>query len=325
MKKVLGIGNALVDILIRIDNDEILEKLELPRGSMQLVDAERSATVLKATEHFEKSYASGGSAANTIAGLAGLKIPCSYIGKIKDDEIGKVFKKDLENLSISPMLKYSETPSGTAATLISRDSERTFATHLGAAVELHADDLTDEMFKGHDYFYIEGYLVQNHEMLEKAMQMAKKHQLKIFLDLASYNVVEANIDFLKHIIKNYVDVIFANEEEAKSFTGKEPQQALEELASLCETAVVKIGKQGSLIKSGNNFHKVGIIPAERVDTTGAGDQYAAGFIYGLCHNYDLEKCGKIATIMSGKVIEHYGARILTEQWEEINKLILEIS
>lgn len=325
MKNVLGIGNALVDILIRIDNDNILEQLNLPRGSMQLVDAEQSANVLKATEHYKKSYASGGSAANTIAGLAGLKIPCSYIGKIKDDDIGKVFIKDLKDLHIKPVLKYSDTPSGTAATLISPDSERTFATHLGAAVELSAEDLTKEMFEDHDYFYIEGYLVQNHEMLEKAMQLAQENGLKIFLDLASYNVVEANIDFLKHITKNYVDVIFANEEEAKSFTGKEPEEALDVLSSLCEIAVVKIGKEGSLIKSGNDYHKVGIIPAKRVDTTGAGDQYAAGFIYGLCHNYDLEKCGKIATVMSGKVIDHYGARILTEQWEEINKLISEIS
>jgi sugar/nucleoside kinase (ribokinase family) len=325
MKKVLGIGNALVDILIRIDDDKILEELELPRGSMQLVDANRSARVLEATRQFEKTLASGGSAANTIAGIAELGIPTSFIGKINKDEMGGVFKNDLEKSNINPLLLYSETPSGTAATLISKDSERTFATHLGAAVELSAEDLTDEFFAGHDYFYIEGYLVQNHAMLEKAVSLAKKHNQKIFLDLASYNVVEENIDFLKYIVKNYVDVVFANEEEAKAFTGKTPEEAIHELASYCEIAIVKIGKKGSMIKSGEAFHKVGIIDVTSVDTTGAGDQYAAGFMYGYSKDYDLKTCGKIASIMSGKVIEHYGARILPTQWSEIKEQIAALS
>ena len=321
MKKVLGIGNALVDILIQIDDDKILEELELPRGSMQLVDANRSARVLEATKHFEKSLASGGSAANTIAGIAGLGMESSFIGKINNDEMGNVFKSDLEKINIKPQLKYSDTPSGTAATLISKDSERTFATHLGAAVELTAEDLTDKMFIGHDYFYIEGYLVQNHSFLERAVSLAKKHNQKIFLDLASYNIVEDNLEFLKYIVENYVDVIFANEEEAKAFTGKEPEEAVHDFASLCEIAIVKIGKNGSLIKSGEEFVKTGIIKATSLDTTGAGDQYAAGFIYGLSNGFDLEKCGKIAAIMSGKVIEHYGARILPKQWKEVEGMI----
>lgn len=325
MKKVLGIGNALVDILIQIDNDNILEELELPRGSMQLVDAERSARVLKATEQFEKSLASGGSAANTIAGIAGLGMKSSFIGKINDDKMGRFFKNDLEKLNIKPQLKYSDTPSGIAATLISKDSERTFATHLGAAVELSTQDIYDKLFIGHDYFYIEGYLVQNHSMLEKALKLAKKYKLKIFLDLASYNVVEDNIEFLKSIVEEYVDVVFANEEEAKAFTGKSPEEAIHDLASLCEIAIVKIGKNGSMIKSGDEFHTIGIIDVTSVDTTGAGDQYAAGFIFGLSHGLNLEKCGKIASIMSGKVIEHYGARILPKQWQEVEKMIAAVS
>jgi len=325
MKKVLGIGNALVDILIQIDNDNILKELELPRGSMQLVDADRSARVLKATDHFEKSLASGGSAANTIAGVAGLGVKSSFIGKIKDDEMGRVFKSDLEKLNIKPQLKYSETPSGTAATLISKDSERTFATHLGAAVELAAEDLYDKQFIDFDYFYIEGYLVQNHSMLEKAAKLAKKHNQKVFLDLASYNVVEDNLEFLKDFVKNYVDVVFANEEESKAFTGKTPEESVHELGSLCEIAIVKIGKNGSYIKSGNDLYTIGVIEATSVDTTGAGDQYAAGFIFGLAHDLDLEKCGKIASIMSGKVIEHYGARILPKQWQEVERMIAAVS
>jgi sugar/nucleoside kinase (ribokinase family) len=324
MKKVLGIGNALVDIIIQIKDDKILEELELPKGSMQLVDNVRSAKALDTTQHLDRTLASGGSAANTIAGIAELGIQSSFIGRIKDDEMGEVFKNDLLKSEIQPFLMYSETPSGTAATFISPDFERTFATHLGAAVELLPDDLKDELFEGHDYFYIEGYLVQNHQLIEKAVSMAKKHNQKVFLDLASYNVVEENIDFLKHIVKNYVDVIFANEEEAKAFTGKEPEEALQEIATLCNIAIVKIGKKGSLIKSGNNIYNIGIIDVNAKDTTGAGDQYAAGFMYGLSNNYDLEKCGKIGSIMSGTVIESYGARIKPEVWPKVKKMIEDI-
>ena len=181
------------------------------------------------------------------------------------------------------------------------------------------------MFIGHDYFYIEGYLVQNHSMLEKAASLAKKYHQKIFLDLASYNVVEENIVFLKDFVEKYVDVVFANEEESKAFTGKTPEEAVHELATLCEIAVVKIGKNGSLIKSGNDLYTIEIIEATSVDTTGAGDQYAAGFIFGLSHGLDLEKCGKIASIMAGKVIEHYGARILPKQWKDVERMIASVS
>jgi sugar/nucleoside kinase (ribokinase family) len=321
MKKVLGIGNALVDIIIQLKDDKILTELELPKGSMQLVDNFRSVKVLNAIQHFDKTLASGGSAANTIAGIAALGIQSSFIGRIKNDKMGEVFKNDLLKNNIQAFLMYSDTPSGTAATFISHDFERTFATYLGASIELFSNDLKDEHFKGHDYFYIEGYLVQNHELIEKAVSMAKKHNQKIFLDLASYNVVEENIDFLKYIVKNYVDVLFANEEEAKAFTRKEPQEALNDLGKLCEIAIVKIGEKGSMIKSGGLITNIGTIETTVKDTNGAGDQYAAGFIYGLSNNYDLERCGKIGSIMSGTVIENYGARIKSEFWPKVKKMI----
>ncbi len=325
MKKVLGIGNALVDILMQIDNDQLLEKLELPKGSMQLVDYERAQRVLKATSNTERKQASGGSAANTISGLAEMKIKTSFIGKICEDEIGKVFYNDMLKSNIHPQLFYSKIPSGTATTLISKDSERTFATHLGAAIELSADDLKDENFEGYDYFYIEGYLVQNHQLIEKAVSMAKKHKQKVFLDLASYNVVEANLDFLKYIVKEYVDVVFANEEEAKAFTGNEPEEALNELSEMVDVAVVKIGKEGSLIKKGDETLKVGVIKTNSIDTTGAGDLYAAGFIYGMANNESLKYCGKCGAILAGNVIQNFGAKIASDKWENIKSSIKELN
>ena len=154
MKKVLGIGNALVDILIQIDTDDILIRQDLPRGSMQLVDHERSQKVLAATKGFDRKFASGGSAANTISGLAEMGIETAFIGSICKDEIGDIFHSDLIKSGINPKLMYSKNPSGTATTLVSRDSERTFATYLGAAIDLHAENLKSEDFKGQDFFYI---------------------------------------------------------------------------------------------------------------------------------------------------------------------------
>lgn len=321
MKRILGIGNALVDILIQLENDMILEQLDLPRGSMQLVDHQRANKVQDATKSFKRELASGGSAANTIAGIAELGAPSAFIGTISKDEMGVIFRDDLIKSNIKPLLTYSETQTGTATTLISQDSERTFATHLGAAIELSAKDLTKELFIGYDFFYIEGYLVQNHELLETAVRLAKECNQKVFLDLASYNVVEENVEFLHKIIKEYVDVVFANEEEAKSFSGLEPKEALNYIAELCEIAVVKIGKKGSMIKKEGIVTHVNISEVKSMDTTGAGDQYAAGFMYGMALDKDMKECGRYGSVLASYVIQQYGARIKEEKWIKIKELI----
>ena len=321
MAKVLGIGNALVDIMTQLESDELLNDFSLPKGSMQLVDNESVKKVMSGTEHLEKKISSGGSAANTIHGLAKLNIETGFMGKVGNDEFGMFFENDLKESGISPKLYKSNTNSGHAVALISPDSERTFATFLGAAVELSADDLSSSHFKDFDYFHIEGYLVQNHDLIEKALKLAKENNLKVSLDLASYNVVEENLEFLKSIVEKYVDIIFANEEEAKAFTGKEPVEALNILAEKCEIAVVKIGSKGSLIKNGDDIFEIGIIDVNPKDTTGAGDLYASGFLFGLVKGFSLQRCGEIASILSGKVIEVIGAKMDNDRWEDVHKMI----
>ncbi|MFO7745617.1 MAG: adenosine kinase, partial [Psychroflexus sp.] len=239
MDKVLGIGNALVDIMTKLDNDEFLKEFNLPKGSMQLVDQDFIKKISKATEKFEKHQSSGGSASNTIHGLARLGVDSGFIGKVGEDELGDFFYEDMKKSNIDPKLLKSTTDSGRAVALISPDSERTFATFLGAAIDLVPEDLTNKLFEGYKYLHIEGYLVQNHDLLLKASKLAKENGLKISLDLASYNVVEDNLEFLKSYINDFVDIIFANEEESKAFTGKEPKESLDELAKNCEIAVVK--------------------------------------------------------------------------------------
>lgn len=322
-KSIIGIGNALMDVVVKLPNDEILAKYNFPKGSMILVDAETSSKINNDTKVFEKIYAPGGSVANTVDGLAHLGAEAAFIGKVGEDDLGKQYGQGLMEVGATPKLFTSKTSTGVAMALVTPDSERTFGTYLGAAIEMNTDDISIDLFRGYDIAYIEGYLVQNHDLVRKAAEMARKAGLTIAIDLASFNVVEDNLEFLKEIVAEYVDILFANEEEAKAFTGLEPQKAVHELAKMCDIAVVKVGKNGSLIRSNGEFIKVGVIGTKCIDTTGAGDLYAAGFLYGLAGNMSLEKCGEIAAIVAGKVITVYGARMDETMWSEINYQISE--
>lgn len=317
-KTIVGIGSALIDILVQLNNDHLLNLFQLPKGSMTLVDANLSQKILDSTFSLERTIVTGGSAANTVRAIAQLGGSTGFIGKICDDEMGQFFKAEFEKQQITPHLFYGEIPTGKAATLISPDSERTFGTYLGAASELLVEELSDELFSNYNYLHIEGYLVFNHKLIEGVLKLAKVHGLKVSLDMASFNVVDANLDFLKHLINEYVDIVFANEEEAKSYTGLEPEAAVKKIAEQCDIAVVKIGKEGSLVQSGNQFLRVTTPVVESIDTTGAGDVYAAGFLYGLTNAYCLENCGKLGSLLASRVIQVLGAKIPDEQWAGIH-------
>ena len=231
----------------------------------------------------------------------------------------------LERGTEANLLVSSELPSGVASTFISPDGERTFGTYLGAAATLKAEDLSREMFKGYTYLFIEGYLVQDHDMILRAIELAKEAGLQICLDMASYNIVEQDHDFFSLLINKYVDIVFDNEEEAKAFTGKEPEEALDVIAKMCSIAIVKLGARGSLIRKGTEEVYVHAVTVDRViDTTGAGDYFAAGFLYGLTCGYSLEKCGKIGSILSGSIIRVIGAEMPAEWWEDIKTRISEL-
>ena len=325
MKRILGMGNALTDILLQIEQDEVLSTLNLPKGSMQLVNGQFSEQICTALSGIARKMATGGSASNTINGLTKLGVTAGFVGKVGMDEVGTFFTNDSITNGVTPHILISETPSGRCTVLVSPDGERTLCTFLGASCELGANDLTLEMFQGYDIFHIEGYLVQNHDLIRTAVHLAKEAGLKVSIDLASYNVVEDNLDFLNEIIREYVDIVFANEEEARAFTNKEPQDALIHISNHCDIAVVKIGKEGSYVKSGDNSVQVKARLANCIDTTGAGDLYAAGFLYGLACNYSLDVCGKIGSLVSANVVEVLGAKMTDEVWatihEEINLIV----
>lgn len=322
MAKVIGIGSALTDLLIKLENDELLDELNLPKGSMTLVDAQIKDMIANKAAHLEKELVSGGSAANTIHGLAKLGMQTAFWGKVGNDATGDFFYSDLEKSAIQPMLIRSKTDSGIASTLISLDGERTFGTYLGASVELSGDKLTEKNLEGFDVLHIEGYIVYNHELLEAILRKAKQSGLKISLDLASYNVVEDNLDFLKEMVAEYVDIVFANEEEAKAYTGKEdPRVALDMLAEITDLTIVKVGQQGSYVLYEDIFYKIPAVLTNVVDTTGAGDVYAAGFLYGFINNMGIMNAGYLGSLMASKVIEVFGAKIPDDSYTFIKKEI----
>lgn len=318
MDKIIGMGNALVDVLVRIDDDSLLEKLHLPKGSMQLIQEDTLSEIRKYTSGMKIHRSTGGSAGNTVCALAALGANPGFIGKVGQDETGTFFGDTLRQRGVNALLATCDLPSGIASTFISTDGERTFGTYLGAAATLRAEDLSHKMFAGYNYLYIEGYLLQDHDLMLRAVQLAKEEGLQVCLDMASYNVVEAERDFFDQLIVKYVDIVFANESEALAYTGKTPHEALEEIASKCSIAVVKTGKEGSLVKKGTEVIQLLSCPVDNVlDTTGAGDFYAAGFMYGLTCGYSLEKCVQISTILATAVIQEVGTTLPAKKWDEI--------
>lgn len=326
MDKIIGLGNALVDVLATLDDDLLLDEMGLPKGSMQLIDEAKLQQINEQFSLMKTHLATGGSAANAILGLACLGASTGFIGKVGSDYYGDFFRGNLKKNGIEDKLLTSDLSSGVASTFISPNGERTFGTYLGAASAMKAEDLSLDLFKGYAYLFVEGYLVQDHDMIIHAMKLAKEAGLQICLDMASYNIVEGDLEFFSLLINKYVDIVFANEEEARTFTGKElPEEALGLIGKQCSIAIVKVGANGSYIRKGTEEIKVDAIQVGRVvDTTGAGDYFASGFLYGLTCGYSLEKCAKIGSILSGNVIQVIGTTIPQERWDEIKLNINDI-
>ncbi|HBL72887.1 MAG TPA: adenosine kinase [Bacteroidales bacterium] len=317
MYKILGMGNALTDVLVQLTSEDLLNELGLPKGSMQLID---EATFLRLQQRLvgmPLQWVCGGSAANTITGVSRMGVRTGFIGKVHNDPVGLNYKKDIEQHGVTPFMLEGEQPSGQAIVFITPDGERTFATYLGAASALEAKDLNPAHFNGFDLFYIEGYLVQNHTLMTTAIRMAREAGLLVALDLASYNVVEGNRAFLQDQVEGHIDIVFANEEEAKALTGLEPEAALAWLGDRVDIAVVKLGAKGAMARKGLELATQPAVSARCVDTTGAGDLFAAGFLYGLAMDKSLNECVYFGTVAAGKVIESIGPKIDKAGWDSV--------
>ncbi|MGL4370578.1 MAG: carbohydrate kinase family protein [Spirochaetota bacterium] len=234
------------------------------------------------------------------------------IGSIGRDGTGKSYRRETERSGVQTRFSDHDALSGHAITFITPDGERTFATHLGAALSLCADDIQEGSVSDAKILHIEGYLLEagpQREAAVCAMEYAKKHGVKISIDLADPGVVQRNEDAVRTIARDYADILFLNEQEAEAFTGKKEKEALAEVRSFCDIAVVKIGSRGSLVSCGDSVYEIPSYPVTLVNTNGAGDNYAAGMLWGICRGYDVEQSAKIGSFAAAKVVAVAGARL----------------
>ncbi len=309
---VLGIGNAIVDILVNVE-DDFLSTHEIPRGSMQLVDEETSN---KLYDRLGTAIeCSGGSAANTIAGLASLGSKTAYIGKIRDDQLGHVFDHDINSLGIEFTTEKDTSGVSTARCLVmvSPDAERTMCTYLGACVNLMEKDIDEDQVAGAAVTYMEGYLWDPEHAkaaFRKAMKLAHNAGRKTSISLSdSFCVGRHRQEFL-HLAEHEIDILFANEEELLMlYDTRDISHALRAVQEHCEVAAITRGAAGCTIVSADEIIDInGYQVSDLVDTTGAGDLFAAGFLHGYTRQKDILTCGRMGNLVASEVITHMGAR-----------------
>lgn len=318
---IVGVGSALVDILLQ-ESDEFLASTDAKKGGMTLVDSFYIDDILsKSTE--SPSNVPGGSACNTIIGIGNLRNKARFIGKRGDDELGEKLEDALRKSNVEPWLNTSKTPTGRVLSMITPDAQRSMFTFLGAASESLPEEMTEDKFKDAAIVHIEGYLLFNEKLLVAALESSKKAGALISLDLASFTVVESSRDILFDIVKDYVDILLANEDEARSYTDcSDETEALRLLSQNTKIAVLKLGKRGSVISYNNETCHIGIKGSgNALDTTGAGDLWASGFLYGLVNGLSLPACGTLGATCGYEVCQVIGAHIPDEQWSSIKKSV----
>ncbi len=315
--KILGLGNALVDVLSKLDSDETLVKIGIQKGAMDMISREQMYVIRKYQANTETTQAPGGANCNTMRAIALLGGQSGFIGKVGDDNLGEFYEEALLKAGVASYLIKTEGPSGACTVFISPDGERTMGTFLGPAPTISPDEITEDVLRGYDCIHIEGYLIVNEELVRETMKKAKRLGLKVALDLANYNIVNAYKGLLEEVIPQYVDILFANASEAEAFTGLPAQEAVKALEKQVHVALVTLGKDGSLIGSEGKFYHVDAEGGKPVDTTGAGDNFAAGFLYGQSVGASLVQSAQIGSMLSGYVIDVVGPQVPADKWEQI--------
>lgn len=317
--RIVGLGSALVDILVH-ESDDFVHRIGFQKGGMTLVEREALETILAqtATKPIEVP---GGSACNTVVGVSRLGGHARFVGKRGQDMTGRFFHEALLERGVEPVMMLSTEPTGRSLAIITPDAQRTMLTHLGASADIRPDEITPACFADCAVAHIEGYWLFNPELMMAALTAAKNAGALVSLDLASFTVVEQSKEILKEIVKTHVDILIANEDEALAYTAiKDDIRALERLARHVDIAVLKVGARGSLIQEAGRVYRIaaqGSGPA--IDTTGAGDLWAAGYLYGLVHGYDHEKSGRLASACGYEVCQVVGADIPADGWTRIKK------
>lgn len=313
----IGLGNALVDVLLKLKNDDVLAEVGIKKGAMDMINQDQMIAIRKTQEGLERSQAPGGSACNTMRAMACLGNKSGFIGKIGSDTVGEYYEEALSKAGVTPYFQKVDGISGSCTVLISPDGERTMGTFLGPAPDITSAEIEEDTLRAYDCIYIEGYLLVNEELVRGTMQKAKRAGLKIALDLSNFNIVNAFHGLLEEIIPEYVDILFSNESEAEAFTGLKAHEAVQVLSGMVEVSLVTLGKEGALVGAGGQVIVVQAEGGKPVDTTGAGDHFAAGFLYGQSVGATLEQSARIGSLLAGYIIDVVGAQIPDDKWEQI--------
>ncbi len=309
---LIGLGNAIVDIIVKVE-DQFLELNNLEKGSMNLINSNVSEVLLENCKVIKKI--SGGSSANTVVCLAELGNNVQFIGRVKNDNFGDFFTTDIQKSNTIFNTPPVDEGSSSAHSIIfiTPDAQRTMCTFLGASVEFEPKDVNPDSIKNSKYLYLEGYLWDGElakNAFLKAANIAKEFNTKIILSLSDSFCVDRHRESFLDLIKNYIDVVFCNESEILSlFKEDDLERCIESISSICELVIITLGNKGSLvIEKGKSEEVKPKLFGKIIDTTGAGDLYAGGFIHGLINNYPLQKCGEIGSICAGHIITQLGSR-----------------
>ncbi len=323
--RVYGIGNPLIDVIVNIE-DKDLSELGIHKGTMHLITKERRAELVSYVKGKRTSYSCGGSCPNTIIALAALGIDATIAGKVGDDEYGTIYKENLNKLHVHNELAVCSEPTGSSIILVTPDSERTMNTYLGANREYGENDVILDSVRQADFFHFTGYMWDTacqQQAIRKALYEAKMNGTRVTFDVADPFAVGRYRETFLNLIKHECDVVFANSEEARIlFDNYDAYECCRSMGKLCETAIVKNGKRGSFISYRGEIMTIPVKgPVVPVDTTGAGDVYAAGFLYGQCKGMGIEESGTIASILAGQIITQRGAQFSMEKAAELRRLL----
>ena len=316
---MVGVGSPVVDMVAQVP-EAFLTRAGGAKGGMELVDVE-TLKLLQAALPDATVRTPGGSAGNTAFAMARLGIPSRFLGTVGADTAGAFYREAFEALGGCGRVirTHRDLPTALCLSLVTPDGERTMRTHLGAAASLAPSEITPEDFRGYGHVHVEGYLLFNPDLMRGVLHAAKQAGCRISVDLASFEVVLASREVLTELLEAYVDIVFANEEEATAFAGSnDPAQCLEALHAHCPTAAVKLGAEGVLLRNGGEASAVPAVPVARtVDTTGAGDLWAAGFLYGLLNGRKLTECGRLGAALGAAVVTQQGAALPDREWQRL--------
>jgi len=328
MKKkynVYGIGNALVDLEFEI-TDEFLERHEVEKGVMTLVDADTQSRLIKEINHEETVEKPGGSAANTIFAVSQFGGKGFYSCKVANDRFGDIYLEDMNEAGIDTNFKRQEREDGITGkclVMVTDDAERTMNTYLGITSDLSTEEIDEQAIQNSEYVYIEGYLVasdKGFEAMKKTKEVAEKNDVKTALTLSDPAIADAFKERFEEVVGASVDLLFCNEEEAKIYTGKDDlMEAREALKKEAHRFVITQGKNGAMIYDGDTFIDIEPYEVKAVDTNGAGDMYAGAFLYGITDGMGYAGAGKLASLAGSKIVSQFGPRLKWHEVQEIKK------